>query len=200
MLLLGEEDPIEKIAAFSAQVQSHLPPVDTVSATLRTKGGVTGWLAISFGTTFDKFEFSVACEKGVVTVTRGKVFVKKVGKEVEEVLFPNDKSGVMQEVEGFGQALVKGEADERQTPELGLKDLELVSLFFIFSQWIRFEFWADFIFSWIARETAGIRSAGWHGPGDHWGILSLVLDTRFIESALEYKTPGLELDFGQQYE
>lgn len=129
MLLLGEEDPIEKVAAFSAQVQSHLPPVDTVSATLRTKGGVTGWLAISFGTTFDKFEFSVACEKGVVTVTRGKVFVKKAGKEVEEVLFPDDKSGVAQEVEGFAQALVKGKVDERQTPELGLKDLELVSLY-----------------------------------------------------------------------
>lgn len=131
MLLLGDEDPIEKVAAFSAQVQSHLPPVDTVNAALRTKGGVTGWLAMSYGTTFDKFEFSVACEEGVVVVTRGKVFVTRVGKPVEEELFPNDKAGVVQEVEGFAQALIKGEADQRQTPELALKDLEMVSLLFI---------------------------------------------------------------------
>lgn len=148
MLLLGEEDPIAQVAAFSAQVQSHLPPVDTVNAALRTKGGVTGWLAMSYGTTFDKFEFSVACEKGVVTVTRGKVFVKKVGEEVEEVLFPDDKAGVVQEVEGFAQALVRGQADERQTPELALKDLELVSLYiFFFFISSRSERWADVFFS-----------------------------------------------------
>lgn len=130
--MLGDEDPIEKVAAFSAQAQSHLPPVDTVSAALRTKGGVTGWLAMSYGTTFDKFEFSVACEGGVVMVTRGKVFVTRVGKEVEEELFPDDKAGVIQEVEGFAQALIKGKPDERQTPELAFKDLELVSLSFFF--------------------------------------------------------------------
>lgn len=173
MLLLGEEDPIAQVAAFSAQIQSHLPPVDTVNAALRTKGGVTGWLAMSYGTTFDKFEFSVACEKGVVTVTRGKVFVKMVGGEVEEVLFPDDNAGVVQEVEGFAQALIRGQADERQTPELALKDLELVSLylFFIFLLAVNTGLMSFFFLPWIARETAGVRSAGCCDPGDHWRIL-----------------------------
>lgn len=158
ILLLGEEDVIEKVAAFSAQVQSHLPPVDTVSAVLRTKKGVTGWLGMSFGTTFDKFEFSVACEGGVVTAMRGKVIVKRVGKEAEETLFPDDKAGVAQEVEGFAQALIKGEADKRQTPELALGDLELVSLFFLWSELVvnvRLIFYV-----WIARKDATVRTTG----------------------------------------
>lgn len=125
-LLLGS-DGVERVSAFTAQNQVHLPPVDTVSAVVRTKSGVVGRFALSFGTTFESFEFSVACEKGTVTVGRGsKVVVKKVGGETETKEFPGDKSGVVQELKAFGEALVKGVADERQTPELALADLELV--------------------------------------------------------------------------
>lgn len=129
-VLLGEEDAVERVAAFSTKNQEHLPPVDTVNAILKTKKGTTGGLIISFGTTFSNFEYSVACEGGVVTLGRGGVVVKRVGEETEEKKeFPDDKNGVGQEIQAFATAIIKGEPDERQAPELGYKDLELVSLY-----------------------------------------------------------------------
>lgn len=138
-IMLGEDDRIVQLAAFSAKNQEHLPPVDTVNAVMKTAKGATGWFALSFGTTFDNFEFSVACEGGVVTVGRGKVIVKRVGKDAEEKLFPEDKAGVKQEIQGYAAALLKGEPDARQTPALALKDLELVSSYYL----VGCEYWTN---------------------------------------------------------
>jgi predicted dehydrogenase len=120
-LLLGSEEPFVSLSAHTTQLQSHLPPVDTVDATLKTKNGVTGTVSISFGSTFKGTGYSVACEKGVVNVMRETV---KVGNETNEV--PNEKTGVPPEVRIWGEAIEGGKADPRQSPEEALADLELL--------------------------------------------------------------------------
>jgi predicted dehydrogenase len=120
-LLLGSEEPFVSLSAHTTQLQSHLPPVDTVDATLKTKNGVTGTVSISFGSTFKGTGYSVACEKGVVNVMRETV---KVGNETNEV--PNEKTGVPPEIRIWGEAIEGGKADPRQSPEEALADLELL--------------------------------------------------------------------------
>jgi predicted dehydrogenase len=120
-LLLGPEEPFVLLSAHTTQLQSHLPPVDTVDATLKTKSGVTGTVSISFGSTFKGTGYSVACEQGVVNVMRETV---KVGNETNEV--PNEKTGVPLEVRIWGEAIEGGKADPRQSPEEALADLELL--------------------------------------------------------------------------
>ncbi|KAF2735792.1 NAD(P)-binding protein [Polyplosphaeria fusca] len=124
-LLLGEEAAPVKASAFTAQLQEHLPPVDTLNATVLLKNGSSGTISISFGTAFRGSEYAVACEGGTVTVSRGKVTVNKDGKEdVKE--FPDEGSGVKQEIYAWAESLVKGEANPLQSPEEALQDLILL--------------------------------------------------------------------------
>jgi predicted dehydrogenase len=118
-VLLGPEEPFVSLSAHTTQLQSHLPPVDTLDATLKTKNGVTGTVSISFGSTFKGTGYSVACDKGVINIMRETV---KVGNETNEVL--NEKTGVPPEVRIWGEAIKGGKADPRQSPEEPLADLE----------------------------------------------------------------------------
>ncbi len=120
-LLLGPDEPFVSVSAQSTQLQKHLPPVDTVDATLKTRNGVTGIISISFGSTFKGTGYSIACEKGVVNVFRDKV---KVGDETKDVA--NERTGVPPEVRTWGEAIMAGKADPRQYPEEALADLELL--------------------------------------------------------------------------
>jgi predicted dehydrogenase len=125
LMLEGGGDKIEKVAAFTCQLQEHLPPVDTVDATVRLGSGRSGTLSMSFGTTLRGSEYAVACEKGSVVVTFGKVVTTVDGKEdVKE--FPSEGNGVVEEVKVWGEALQKGKTDERQSGEEALKDLQVL--------------------------------------------------------------------------
>jgi len=123
-------DPITKISAFTTQLQPHLPPVDTVSATMRLKSGVVGYFSSSFGSTVKGLEFVVGAEKGSVQVgVKGKVTVKDADGNVIEVKeFTEDGTGVKQEIRGFAESLLKegAKVDERQRPELAYNDLALI--------------------------------------------------------------------------
>jgi len=125
-LMLGEENEITRVSAFTAQLQEHLPPIDTLNATAKTKSGVSGTITFSFGTTFKGSGYSVACEKGTVTVIRSDVSVEKDGQE-EKKSFPEEGAGVKQEVKAWGESISAGHADPRQSPEEALKDLKTVS-------------------------------------------------------------------------
>jgi len=124
-MMLGSEARMAKVSAFTAQLQEHLPPIDTVNAGVKLRNGASGTVAISFGTTFQGAEWTVACEKGTVEVDRGKVTVKKGGKEdVEEC---DDENGVNEEVKVWAKSLESGKWDTMQSPEEALADLEVVS-------------------------------------------------------------------------
>lgn len=125
--LLGSDNAIASLSAYSAQLQKHLPPVDTIDATMRTQSGVTGTFSVSFGTSFKGYEFSVACDGGTVHLSVFGSTVTTVfdGKEEKRVV-QDERTGVPPEVRKWGEALAAGQRNEKQEPEEALADLELL--------------------------------------------------------------------------
>jgi predicted dehydrogenase len=126
LLLQGAGQKIKKVSAFTAQLQEHLPPVDTLNATMLLENGASGTLTISVGTTDTGSEYLVACEKGTVHVSRGKVVVTKSGQDAETKEFPEEGNGVKQEIKAWAKSLEQGQRNEMQSPEEALKDLEIL--------------------------------------------------------------------------
>jgi predicted dehydrogenase len=126
LLLKGGGEKIKSISAYTAQLQKHLPPVDTLNATLQLTNSASGTLSISFGTTDTGSEYLVACENGTVHVSKGTVTVTKDGKETESKEFPDEAAGVHQEIKAWGESLEKGKRNEMQSPEEALADLEII--------------------------------------------------------------------------
>jgi hypothetical protein len=81
---------------------------------------------MSFGTTFKGSEYNVACEKGTVTIVGSKVIVEETGGMPMEKEFPNEGSGVKQEVAAWAESLVTGKPNPRQSYEEALADLEIL--------------------------------------------------------------------------
>ena len=126
-LLLGSEH-IVRLSAFTNQIQKHLPPVDTIDASLKTKSGATGTFSFSFGSTLSGSEWTIGCEKGSVSVSGSTVTTVIDGKE-EKTDIQDERSGVPPEVRKWGQALAAGgKQNDRQIPEEALADLELVRI------------------------------------------------------------------------
>ena len=117
-----------RVAAYTAQLQPHLSPIDTINATVKLANGHSGTFSVSFGTTFTGVEYVVACEKGTVDVGFDKTIIKK-GDEEQSKDFPEDKNGVRQELKAWGESIANGKPDPLQTPEEALADLEVVSDF-----------------------------------------------------------------------
>ena len=126
LLLQGGGRKIKKVSAFTAQLQEHLPPVDTLNATMQLDNDASGTLSICFGTTDTGSEYLVACEKGSVHVARGKVTITKDGKDPETKEFPDEGNGVNQEIKAWAKSLEQGKRNEMQSPEEALKDLEIL--------------------------------------------------------------------------
>lgn len=125
LMLQGGGQAISTISAFTAQLQEHLPPVDTMNSVLQLENGASGTLSISFGTTDTGSEYLVACEKGSVHVARGKVTVTKDGKE-EVKEFNDEGNGVKQEIKAWATSLEKGRRNESQSPFEALQDLKVL--------------------------------------------------------------------------
>ncbi len=119
--LLLANDTIISLSAFTAQVQGHLPPADTIEATARTKGGAVGSISISVGTTATGVEYNAGRENGSVVVTDE---VLRDGDKEEQR--GNEGSGVASEVKAWGEALSTGKPNSLQTPQQGLADLEII--------------------------------------------------------------------------
>ncbi|KAI4688928.1 uncharacterized protein J4E84_004861 [Alternaria hordeiaustralica] len=126
LLLQGGGRKIKKVSAFTAQLQEHLPPVDTLNATMQLDNDASGTLSICFGTTDTGSEYLVACEKGSVHVARGKVTITRDGKDPETKEFPDEGNGVKQEIKAWAKSLEQGKRNEMQSPEEALKDLEIL--------------------------------------------------------------------------
>ncbi|KAF2825755.1 NAD(P)-binding protein [Ophiobolus disseminans] len=126
LLLKGGGEKIKSVSAFTVQLQEHLPPVDTINSTLLLSNGASGTLSLSFGTTDTGSEYLVACEKGSVHVSRGKVTVTRDGKVTEEKEFKDEGNGVKQEIKGWAESLESGKWKDEQSPEEALRDLEII--------------------------------------------------------------------------
>ncbi|KAL9101606.1 MAG: hypothetical protein Q9163_003145 [Psora crenata] len=124
-LLLGPENTIKQLSAYSSQLQRHLPPVDTIDAILKTRHGATGTMSVSFGTTFSGSEYAIACESGSIRVSMSTVTTLFNG-EKRKVDVEGEGSGVVTEVRDWAEAVIAGQCNDRQSPEEALADLELL--------------------------------------------------------------------------
>ncbi|KAI9870575.1 MAG: hypothetical protein M1830_004087 [Pleopsidium flavum] len=124
-LLLGSENAVTRLSAFTAQLQKHLPPVNTVDATLKTKTGITGTFSVSFGTSLTGSEWTVGCEGGSVSISRSTV-TTNINGDKERKDINDERTGVPPEVRHWGEAIVSGKQNERQKSEEALADLELL--------------------------------------------------------------------------
>ncbi|KAF5021858.1 hypothetical protein F66182_6085 [Fusarium sp. NRRL 66182] len=121
-------DSAAETAAFTAQVQPHLPPIDSVSAVVRLQSGVSGTYQQSCGSDLDTSVFQFGYEKGSVVVDGDKVTVTRDGKD--EVKEFERTSGVTEEVAAWAKALAEGKEDKRQSADEALADLEFLELMF----------------------------------------------------------------------
>ena len=76
------------------------------------------------------FDGSFAYEKGSIVMEPKKVVVSGPSGDVIETKEFERTSGVSEEVAAWAQALQKGEADARQSPEEALADLEFLEKMF----------------------------------------------------------------------
>ncbi|KAI1869718.1 uncharacterized protein JN550_005699 [Neoarthrinium moseri] len=126
LVLAGGGVKVRSVSAHTAQLQRHLPPVDTVDAALALDNGATGLVSMSFGSTFKSNELAVACENGTVTVVRDRVTVTRVGGEPKVEDKVNEEGGVATEVFAWAKSILSGKQDPQQSPEEALADLELL--------------------------------------------------------------------------
>lgn len=125
-MLLGDDTP-DTVIGYSYLAQPFLPPVDTLSAIIKTKSGVVGSFNCSWGTTMKATEYSVACENGSVSIEGDKAYVLYKDGRKEEKDFPfMESSGVTEEVHAWGAAILEGKENPLITPETTLGDLELL--------------------------------------------------------------------------
>lgn len=128
-VLLGEDAKPTALSAYTTLLQEHLPPVDTVNSIWQTKSGISGTFSMSFGTTVSGNEYTIACEKGSVTRSKGKVIVRE-GEEKDgnftESEFTSEGSGVKQEIDAWAESIIGGKANPAQAPEQALADLEIL--------------------------------------------------------------------------
>jgi predicted dehydrogenase len=126
-LILGEDNAISRVSAFTAQLQPHLPPIDTINGTLRTKSGVSGTVAISFGTTLDDKSYHFGFEKGKIIVEDGVTkIIYNDGKTATQESSKYSGTGVKEEIKAWAKALIAGKADEKQSPKEAFEDLKLL--------------------------------------------------------------------------
>ena len=125
---LLETQPTNKVSclsAFTTLLQDHLPPVDTVNATMKLESGVSGTYQQSVGTSLTGSEWTVGYENGVVTVADSKVTVTAGGR-TEEKTIPDERTGVPPVVRVWAEAVARGSTVKDLEPEEALADLELV--------------------------------------------------------------------------
>ena len=118
---MGPSNPLVTLSAHTAQLQPHLPPVDTIEAVAKAKNGAVGTITISFGTTQKGKVCAVGCEKGYASVSGSTVTAAEQSWEIED-----ERSGVPPEIRAWGKALAEGREEAGLKPEEALADLELI--------------------------------------------------------------------------
>lgn len=82
---------------------------------------------MSFGTTLSGSAFTVACEKGSVTVTNKKVEVRQgIQSDGNSSVKEFENEDVKAEVKAWAESIANGKPNPFQSPEQALADLEIL--------------------------------------------------------------------------
>jgi predicted dehydrogenase len=121
-MLLGEA---EVVAAQAVALRPDLPPVDTVSASIRFCNGALGSYAVTYAMTGPETALQVAGPDGVLLVWRTKVELWQRGALAHSWAEPSQEDGLVAMYEDFARSLRTGQPP-RSTAAEGLADLRLI--------------------------------------------------------------------------
>lgn len=120
-MLAGE---VEEVAAFAHGWRADLPPLDTLSATMRFASGVTGAYTVSYATPGPFTGIEVGGSDGMVKAWRDRVELWRRDGPPVEWQDPNPVDGLVAMYEDFADAVTTGRRP-LSTPEEALADLRL---------------------------------------------------------------------------
>ena len=125
-VLLGTEAAPAALTGYSALLQKHLPPVDTVTSVWQTKSGISGTFHMSFGSAHSKRDTTIIGEKGSVSIVGDNVVVRDADGKSTEKAFDWKDCGVTSEIAAWAAGIDAGKPDPLQSPEQALADLEIL--------------------------------------------------------------------------
>ncbi|KAI0996746.1 hypothetical protein K3495_g11437 [Podosphaera aphanis] len=127
--LLGEEEPLLSLAAFTTSLDDNLssPQSISINSIWKLLSGVSGTFNFSLGRNSPGVEYVVACAGGNVTVTDTEVIVKnEVGEEIDYSRFPLKRYSIERnDFKDWARAIKSGRCDDRLYTESALGDLEI---------------------------------------------------------------------------
>ena len=120
-LILGE---IDAVSAISARNRPDLPPVDTLSATLRFENGAIGTHLVSYAAPapWDS-ALHIVGDHGALRLHRGELSVTRAGRT--DVIDLPDTSGIQLELAAFAAA-VRDHQPHANTPHEGVQDVAVI--------------------------------------------------------------------------
>ena len=123
-LLMGEA---RHVAAFTALVREDMPPVDTVTASIRFESGALGTFAMTFAAAYGSDSgLTVICEQGMIRVRNDHLEVTQSG-QTDRSLF--SEHAIYQEFAAFAAAIQDGKP-HRNTAREALRDVALLEAMF----------------------------------------------------------------------
>ena len=121
---------VSRVAAFANINAPHLPPIDTLNATLALANGINGTYSGCYSAGTKRKDTLIICEKGNVLVAPQSVVVKNGKDEIvlSETWEPNDPAShaVTLELKAFAESIDAGTLDPRLDPKEAYLDLHMV--------------------------------------------------------------------------
>ena len=121
-MLLGEA---ESVVAQSAALRPDLPPLDTLSATVRFAGDVLCSYAVTYANPGPETALQVAGTEGALLVWSDRVELWQRGKPLKTWAEPSAEDGLVAMYEDFARAVRSGQPPVSTAAE-GLADLRLI--------------------------------------------------------------------------
>jgi len=126
-LILGN---IHQISAVTQQLQEHLPPVDTFSASVKFENGSVGSIMVSFGLkNASPLSFVIYGEKGSIKVSRNELEVNVFGEKSEPIKVVDldfEIEPIEKEIHSFLQMVVGKSKEDLNSPREALQDVAII--------------------------------------------------------------------------
>lgn len=121
-MLLGEA---AAVSAQAAALRADLPPVDTVSASLRFAGGAIATYAVTYAVAGPETPLHVVGSEGTLLIWRDRIDMWQRGQVADTWPEPSIADGLCSMYEDFARAVRTGQPP-RSTADEGYADLQLI--------------------------------------------------------------------------
>ncbi len=121
-MLLGE---VDMVAAQAAALRPDLPPLDTISASLRFANGAIGAYAVTYALPGPELPLTVVGTAGALLLGRERVELWRGGEIVQAWAEPSPHGGMVGMYADFAHSVRTGQPP-RSTPAEGYEDLRLI--------------------------------------------------------------------------